>query len=36
MLFVINVKHGHLYTLSDVRNHYTYIKMNTFVQLVVY
>jgi hypothetical protein len=23
------------YTLSDVRNHYAYIKINTFVQLVV-
>ena len=35
MLFVINVKHCHLYILSDVRNHYSYIKMSTFVQLVV-
>jgi hypothetical protein len=32
---VINVKQCHLYTSSDVSNHYAYIKMNTFVQLVV-
>jgi hypothetical protein len=30
MFFVINVKHCQLYTLSDVRNYYVYIKMNTF------
>jgi hypothetical protein len=35
MFFVINVKHGHFYTLSDVRKYYAYIKMNIFVQLVV-
>lgn len=31
MLFVIIVKHYHLYTLSKIRNHYTYIKMNIFI-----
>jgi hypothetical protein len=35
MLFVINVKHYYLYTLSDIKNHYSYIKMNTFTQLVI-
>jgi hypothetical protein len=34
-VFVINVKHCHLCTLLDVINHYTYNKMNIFIQLVV-
>jgi hypothetical protein len=36
MLFVIIVKHYHLYTLSYVRNHYTYIKIhqNKYIYII--
>jgi hypothetical protein len=34
-LSVINAKHYHIYTLSNIRNHYVYIKINIFVQYVI-
>jgi hypothetical protein len=31
--FDINVKHCHLYTLLDIKNHYAYIKINTCIHI---